>query len=132
MDVPVEHMCQRIPDDPDTARCAGAAASGIKGGISIDPAPVHDLSPDATSAGDEVFAPVLTVLKCQDIDGAVSIANDTVVRSAASVGSGDIDGVHRTGTVWSGTRINSAPVTPCGTIKQGATGRGRSRYASAN
>jgi RHH-type proline utilization regulon transcriptional repressor/proline dehydrogenase/delta 1-pyrroline-5-carboxylate dehydrogenase len=46
-------------------------------GYFVGPVMITDVSPDSTIAQEEVFGPVLVVLKAEDIDEALEIANDT-------------------------------------------------------
>ena len=47
-------------------------------GYYINPTVIADVKPDARLAQEEVFGPVLAVIKAQDFDEALAIANDTI------------------------------------------------------
>src|SRR5437870_12881581 len=55
---------------------AGGASDGEQG-FFIDPTVIADVKPAATIEQEEIFGPVLAVLKAQDYDDALRIANDT-------------------------------------------------------
>jgi 1-pyrroline-5-carboxylate dehydrogenase len=48
-----------------------------KEGYYIEPTVIADVDPDATIAQEEIFGPVLAVIKAKDFDDALRIANDT-------------------------------------------------------
>ena len=48
-----------------------------KDGFFIEPTVIADVKPDATIAQEEIFGPVLAIIKAQDYDDALRIANDT-------------------------------------------------------
>ncbi len=47
------------------------------GGFTIEPTVIADVAPDATIAQEEIFGPVLAVIKAKDYDDALAIANNT-------------------------------------------------------
>ena len=55
---------------------AGGNVDG-KEGYFIEPTVIADVAPDATIAQEEIFGPVLAVIKAKDFDDALRIANDT-------------------------------------------------------
>jgi 1-pyrroline-5-carboxylate dehydrogenase len=48
-----------------------------KEGFFIEPTVIADVDPNATIAQEEIFGPVLAIIKAQDFDDALRIANDT-------------------------------------------------------
>ena len=46
-------------------------------GFYIEPTVIADVAPDATIAQEEIFGPVLAIIKAKDFDDALHIANDT-------------------------------------------------------
>lgn len=46
-------------------------------GFFIEPTIITDVTPDATIAQEEIFGPVLAVIKCKDFDEGLKIANNT-------------------------------------------------------
>ena len=55
----------------------GGAAEGFSEGYFVAPTIVADVAPTARLAQEEVFGPVVAVLRARDFDHALSIANDT-------------------------------------------------------
>jgi 1-pyrroline-5-carboxylate dehydrogenase len=47
------------------------------GGYYVEPTVIADVAPDATIAQEEIFGPVLAVIKAKDFDDAMAIANNT-------------------------------------------------------
>jgi 1-pyrroline-5-carboxylate dehydrogenase len=47
------------------------------GGYYVEPTVIADVAPDATIAQEEIFGPVLAVIKAKDFDDAMTIANNT-------------------------------------------------------
>jgi 1-pyrroline-5-carboxylate dehydrogenase len=56
---------------------AGGGPADREGGYFLKPTVVADVAPRARIAQEEIFGPVLTVIKAQDFDDALKIANDT-------------------------------------------------------
>ena len=54
-------------------------------GCFVEPTIIADIAPDATLAQEEVFGPVLAVIKAQDFGDAVDIANNTEYGLTGSV-----------------------------------------------
>jgi RHH-type proline utilization regulon transcriptional repressor/proline dehydrogenase/delta 1-pyrroline-5-carboxylate dehydrogenase len=67
------------PDDQEAAR----AATG--GGWFVAPAIVVDAPPTSKVATEEIFGPVLTVLRADDLDAAITLANDTPYALTAGI-----------------------------------------------
>jgi 1-pyrroline-5-carboxylate dehydrogenase len=57
---------------------SGGKAVGINGGFFIEPTIIKDVKPNDTIAQEEIFAPVLAVIKSKDYDDALNIANGTM------------------------------------------------------
>jgi 1-pyrroline-5-carboxylate dehydrogenase len=55
---------------------AGGGRAGAQGYF-IEPTVIADVAPDATIAQEEIFGPVLAVIKAKDYDDALAIANNT-------------------------------------------------------
>ncbi len=54
-----------------------AAGAGEQGGWYLQPTLVADVAPDATIAQEEIFGPVVAILRARDFDHALEIANGT-------------------------------------------------------
>ena len=68
---------------------AGGHALELDGGYYVEPTVIADVAPDARIAQEEIFGPVLAVIKAQDFDDALAIANNTEFGLTGSVFSKD-------------------------------------------
>ncbi|WP_329599032.1 aldehyde dehydrogenase family protein [Streptomyces pseudovenezuelae] len=107
---------------------AGGPESPRKQGYFVAPTVFADVTPDMTIAQEEIFGPVLSVLRYEDEEDALRIANGTVYGLAGAVWAGDeseaVAFARRmdTGQVdINGGRFN--PVAPFGGYKQSGVGR---------
>jgi len=106
------------PDDP-----------ALAGGLFVLPTIFGDVRNDMQIAREEVFGPVLCLLRFDTEDQAVAIANDTRFGLAAGVWSRDVARVHRTvprlraGTVWVNTYRRTHYSMPFGGMKESGLGR---------
>ncbi len=72
--------------------CGGPGKpDGLNAGYYVKPTIFANVTNDMTIAREEVFGPVLSILKYEDEDQAVEIANDTVYGLSGYVQSGDIN-----------------------------------------
>jgi len=113
------------------ARCGGGKPSGyqFEKGWWVEPTIFTGVRNDMRIAREEIFGPVLSVIRYGDVDEAVAIANDTEYGLSAGVWSQDaeraIDVANRleSGTVW----INDWHMVSChypfGGYKQSGIGR---------
>jgi len=97
-------------------------------GYYVAPTVFADVSPDSTIAQEEIFGPVLSIIRYEDEDDALRIANSVVYGLAGGVWSADVDHAvafarkMRTGQV----DINGAAfnvLAPFGGFKQSGNGR---------
>ncbi|MGA8532500.1 MAG: L-glutamate gamma-semialdehyde dehydrogenase [Candidatus Tumulicola sp.] len=76
-----EAALQSISDYIETGKAEGRLVAGGKraGGLGyfLEPTVIADVAPDATIAQEEIFGPVLAVIKAKDFDDALRIANNT-------------------------------------------------------
>jgi len=111
--------------------CGGERATegDLAGGFFIKPTVFTDVTNDMAIAQEEIFGPVLCVLKYQDEDEAVKIANDSIFGLGGGVWSEDLDraravaGQMRTGTVWINDWHLLSEQMPFGGYKQSGIGR---------
>ncbi|MER7488230.1 aldehyde dehydrogenase family protein [Streptomyces sp. NPDC126497] len=107
---------------------AGGPDSPHERGYHVSPTVFADVTPEMTIAQEEIFGPVLSVLRYDDEDDALRIANGTVYGLAGAVWAGDeaeaVAFARRmeTGQVdINGGRFN--PLAPFGGYKQSGVGR---------
>lgn len=77
---------------------AGGTALERDGGYYVEPTVIADVAPDATIAQEEIFGPVLAVIKARDFDDALAIANNTEFGLTGSVYSKDEKKLERAGS----------------------------------
>ncbi len=115
------------------ARCAvgGKAATGpgLEKGFYIEPTIFADVKNDMTIAREEIFGPVLCVLKYKTVQEAVELANQSSYGLGGAVWSKDLPKAMdvarqiRTGTVWINEYHMLNVTAPFGGYKQSGIGR---------
>jgi acyl-CoA reductase-like NAD-dependent aldehyde dehydrogenase len=104
------------------------------GGFYYEPTIFTDVENSMTIAQEEIFGPVLSVIKFSSDDEAVRIANDTMYGLAAAVWSEDYDRCLETarklraGTVWINDHHLINCIAPFGGYKQSGIGRELGSY----
>ncbi|UMB71464.1 aldehyde dehydrogenase family protein [Mycobacterium paraterrae] len=123
----VEGFVKRAEADGATVVTGGSRPKDLSSGFYFEPTILTGSSADAYIAQEEVFGPVLTVLKYRDDDDAVAIANNSAYGLGGAVWGSDIEravGIARrirTGQVSiNGTIPGDAPF---GGFKQSGIGR---------
>ena len=107
----------------------GLAAEVPKEGLFVRPTMICDVGPDAEIAREEVFGPVLTVLKWRDEDEMIEIVNGLDVGLTASIWTRDLDRALRltreieAGYVWVNDASDHYLGAPFGGVKQSGLGR---------
>jgi len=119
--------------------CGGkrATGDGLDNGFFVEPTVFDHVTPDMRIAREEIFGPVLSVLRVKDFDEAMRVANDSEYGLSSSVFTNDTNLVYRfVDEIESGmTHINS-PTTggeahiPFGGIKN--TGLGAREQGSTS
>ncbi|GAB1330527.1 aldehyde dehydrogenase family protein [Streptomyces sennicomposti] len=115
---------------------AGGPEAPRERGYFVAPTVLADVTPGMTVAQEEIFGPVLSILRYDDEDDALRIANGTVYGLAGAVWAGDEEEAVAfarrmdTGQVdINGGRFN--PLAPFGGYKQSGVGRELGRYGLA-
>jgi aldehyde dehydrogenase (NAD+) len=124
-------------EDGATLLCGGkkAEGDGLANGYFVEPTVFDHVTPDMRIAREEIFGPVLSVLRVKDFEAAMTVANDSEYGLSSSIFSNDYNDITRfVEEIESGmTHINS-PTTggeahiPFGGIK--ATGIGAREQGS--
>ncbi|AFC52760.1 MULTISPECIES: aldehyde dehydrogenase family protein [Mycobacterium] len=78
-------------DDGAKLVTGGGRPAGLDIGFYFEPTILSDVEPNSTIAQEEVFGPVLTVLRYRDDDDAVAIANNSQYGLSGAVWGGDVD-----------------------------------------
>jgi acyl-CoA reductase-like NAD-dependent aldehyde dehydrogenase len=105
------------------------------GGYYIEPTIFDKVSNDMKIAQEEIFGPVLSVITFKDVDGAISIANDSIFGLASAVWTTNLATAHKTaraikaGTVWINNYDQADMTVPFGGYKQSGFGRDKSIHA---
>ncbi|OBH73943.1 aldehyde dehydrogenase [Mycobacterium intracellulare] len=107
----VEGFVKRAEADGATVVAGGARPKDLNSGFYFEPTILTDSSADSYIAQEEVFGPVLTVLRYRDDDDAVTIANNSSYGLGGAVWGNDIDRA-----VAIARRIRTGQVSVNGTI----------------
>ena len=117
--------------------CGGkpAEVAGCEGGFYIEPTVLADVSNDMAVAREEIFGPVLCVIKYATTDEAIAMANDNDYGLSAGVWSTDLVAAQqiarelRAGSVWVNDWHMMRTDAPFGGYKQSGYGRELGRHS---
>ncbi len=124
-------MVQRAVDEGAKVLHGGKRASvpGLEDGFFFEPTILHDMRPDNHILHEEVFGPVLGIVRFTDDEEVLALANGTRFGLAAGVWTRDFRRAHtmarrlQAGTVWINTYRAMAFNSPFGGYKNSGIGR---------
>ena len=106
-----------------------AGGSVIEGpGYFVQPTVLRDVAPESALINEEVFGPIRSLIRYDDVEEAIGRANDTHYGLGNSVWGTDVEEARRvaerleSGTVWVNTHFALAPDVPFGGWKQSGVG----------
>ena len=103
-------------------------------GYFIEPTVFADVKDNMKIAEEEIFGPVMSIIKFKDMDEVIARANKTIYGLAAAVWTRDISKAHaiannvRAGTVWVNCYDVFDAAAPFGGFKQSGIGRELGEY----
>ncbi|NJQ05312.1 aldehyde dehydrogenase family protein [Streptomyces lonarensis] len=133
-----EDAARRVEAWVDEAAAAGAKilAGGTRDGASYAPTVLENVPPDTRLGCEEVFGPVMSVIRADDEEHAYAIANDSVYGLQAGVFTRDVQAAFRAhralevgGVIIGDVPSYRADQMPYGGVKQSGVGREGVQFA---
>jgi len=128
-----DELCSLVEEvrDRDEGRivAGGGIPKGAPDGAFYAPTIVTDVAPGSTLLTDEVFGPVLPVVRFESLDEAIRRANDSRFGLGASVWTRDPAVIReatrqlQAGIVWVNLHLKVPPEVPFGGVKESGLGR---------
>lgn len=118
--------------------CGGGRVEGFNAGYFVAPTIFTDVTPEMSIWTDEIFGPVLSVMRFSDEGEAVRLANDTPYGLAATVLSADTQRAERvadaldSGITWQNCNNVVVIQAPWGGVKKSGMGRELGRWGLEN
>ncbi len=116
-------------------RVGGERVRPVEGGYFVTPTVFEGVDADMSIAREEIFGPVLSVIRFKDEAQALALANDSIYGLAAAVWTRDLSRAHRfarglrAGSVWVNQYDGGDMTAPFGGYKQSGNGRDKSLHA---
>lgn len=131
----VKNMIAMAQSEGATLAFGGECYHKETGGSYIGPTIFTGVTNDMTIAREEVFGPVLVVIKVKDVDEAIKVANDSCYGLASAVWTDNLSVAHkvsraiRAGLVYVNCYDCDDMTTPFGGFKESGFGRDKSLHA---
>lgn len=133
----VMEYIQSARDEGARIACGGerAEVSGCEGGFFVQPTVITEATNDMKVAREEIFGPVLTVIKYSTVEEAMKLANDTEYGLSAGIWTRDLVLAQelardlRAGSVWINDWHMIRTDAPFGGYKQSGYGREFGKYS---
>ncbi len=130
----VLELIQAAQKDGASVVCGGKVPDEPATGFYLEPTILRDVRPDMAVACDEIFGPVLPVIRFTDDDDEIAMANDTAYGLAAYVYTTNLSrGLRAAERIDAGSvcvnEVHYAVQLPHGGVKQSGVGKDCSRYS---